>query len=113
MQVLSAPELSTAIKDASKKQLRKNSRHLWRGVYSVIAGAGPAHAVHFATYEFFKEKLNHRFSQNIKLKAPGSSFEISSQLIASGTAGAIATFSHDFLMTPFDGKLWGFFMYLR
>jgi hypothetical protein len=30
---------------------------------------------------------------------------VSDQLIASGTAGAIATLAHDSLMTPFDGKL--------
>ncbi|KAI7897310.1 mitochondrial carrier domain-containing protein [Mucor mucedo] len=102
MQVLTAPELTTVIKDASQKQLRKKSRHLWRGVYSVIAGAGPAHAVHFATYEFCKEKLSDQLSLNTKLRAPGSTFEISNQLIASGTAGAIATFAHDFMMTPFD-----------
>lgn len=30
-------------------------RALWRGVSSVILGAGPAHAVHFGTYEAIKE----------------------------------------------------------
>jgi solute carrier family 25 (mitochondrial iron transporter), member 28/37 len=30
-------------------------RALWRGVSSVIMGAGPAHAVHFGTYETIKE----------------------------------------------------------
>lgn len=30
-------------------------RALWRGVSSVIVGAGPAHAVHFGTYEAMKE----------------------------------------------------------
>ena len=30
-------------------------RVLWRGVGSVIVGAGPAHAVHFGTYEAVKE----------------------------------------------------------
>jgi solute carrier family 25 iron transporter 28/37 len=30
-------------------------RTLWRGVASVIMGAGPAHAVHFGTYEAVKE----------------------------------------------------------
>jgi hypothetical protein len=30
-------------------------RTLWRGVSSVILGAGPAHAVHFGTYEAVKE----------------------------------------------------------
>ena len=32
-------------------------RALWRGVTSVIMGAGPAHAVHFGTYEAVKELL--------------------------------------------------------
>jgi solute carrier family 25 iron transporter 28/37 len=30
-------------------------RTLWRGVTSVIVGAGPAHAVYFGTYEVVKE----------------------------------------------------------
>ena len=30
-------------------------RALWRGVSSVIMGAGPAHAVHFGAYELVKE----------------------------------------------------------
>jgi solute carrier family 25 iron transporter 28/37 len=30
-------------------------RTLWRGVASVIMGAGPAHAVQFGTYEAVKE----------------------------------------------------------
>jgi hypothetical protein len=30
-------------------------RALWRGVSSVILGAGPAHAVHFGMYEAMKE----------------------------------------------------------
>jgi len=32
-------------------------RTLWKGVSSVILGAGPAHAVHFGTYEFIKELM--------------------------------------------------------
>jgi len=30
-------------------------RALWRGVWSVVLGAGPAHAVHFGTLEAVKE----------------------------------------------------------
>jgi solute carrier family 25 iron transporter 28/37 len=33
----------------------EGARTLWRGVASVIAGAGPAHAVYFGTYELVKE----------------------------------------------------------
>ncbi|KAG2230220.1 hypothetical protein INT48_002090 [Thamnidium elegans] len=101
MQVLSSLDKTTIIKDASTIQLKKQSRHLWRGVYSVIAGAGPAHAVHFATYEYCKEKINKHLSQNTNLRTV-SSLGISNQLIASGVAGGIATLAHDFLMTPFD-----------
>ncbi|KAJ2363248.1 Fe(2+) transporter, partial [Coemansia sp. RSA 2607] len=32
-------------------------RSLWRGVMSVVLGAGPAHAVYFATYEQTKKVL--------------------------------------------------------
>ena len=32
-------------------------RALWRGVWSVVLGAGPAHAVHFGTLEAVKELL--------------------------------------------------------
>lgn len=33
----------------------EGTRRLWRGVASVIWGAGPAHAVYFGTYELAKE----------------------------------------------------------
>jgi asparaginyl-tRNA synthetase len=32
-------------------------RTLWRGLSSVILGAGPAHAVYFASYEAVKHRL--------------------------------------------------------
>lgn len=32
-------------------------RTLWRGVSSVVVGAGPAHAVYFATYESVKHSM--------------------------------------------------------
>ncbi len=32
-------------------------RTLWRGVSSVVVGAGPAHAVYFATYESVKNTM--------------------------------------------------------
>ena len=34
---------------------QEGGKRLWRGVTSVIAGAGPAHAVYFGTYEIAKE----------------------------------------------------------
>jgi solute carrier family 25 iron transporter 28/37 len=67
----------------------KSHRNLWRGVNSVVMGAGPAHALHFATYEFCKD----HFSDG------------GNHLIASGAAGACATLAHDSLLNPFDGQL--------
>ncbi|KAI0295945.1 mitochondrial carrier domain-containing protein [Russula brevipes] len=65
-------------------------RVLWRGVSSVILGAGPAHAVHFGTYEAIKELMggNREGSPNQWLSAP--------------FAGASATIASDALMNPFD-----------
>jgi solute carrier family 25 iron transporter 28/37 len=63
-------------------------RTLWRGVSSVVLGAGPAHALYFGTYEAIKEMTggnregHHVFSTSI--------------------AGASATIAHDALMNPFD-----------
>lgn len=68
-------------------------------------GAGPAHALHFATYEYCKEKFCYSLN-NAKFQST-----ISNQVIASSAAGAIATFAHDALMTPFDGKLYKFFFF--
>ncbi|KAG8929176.1 Fe(2+) transporter [Tulasnella sp. 418] len=63
-------------------------RALWRGVASVIMGAGPAHAVHFGAYEFVKELAGGN--------KPGH------QPIATAIAGAAATTANDALMNPFD-----------
>ncbi|KAG0182472.1 Fe(2+) transporter [Apophysomyces sp. BC1021] len=50
--VTSAPAMAAR---ASSDGFRAASRSLWRGVNSVVLGAGPAHALHFATYEYCKE----------------------------------------------------------
>jgi len=64
-------------------------RALWRGVSSVIVGAGPAHAVHFGTYEAVKELAGGN-------KGEGSHF------VATSVAGAASTIASDALMNPFD-----------
>lgn len=61
---------------------------LWRGVGSVIIGAGPAHAIYFATYE-----------QGKRLLLVG---EAARSPISVGLAGALATATSDAFMTPFD-----------
>lgn len=63
-------------------------RTLWRGVASVIMGAGPAHAVHFGTYEAIKEIAG----GNTGGHHPGATL----------FAGACATIASDALMNPFD-----------
>lgn len=57
-------------------------RVLWRGVSSVIMGAGPAHAVHFGTYEAVKELMggNREGSANQWLSARGSLFAVVPQV---------------------------------
>jgi len=63
-------------------------RALWRGVASVIAGAGPAHAVYFGTYEIVKDMT-------------GGNRE-GHQFLSTSVAGASATITSELFMTPFD-----------
>ncbi|KAG9010647.1 Fe(2+) transporter [Tulasnella sp. JGI-2019a] len=63
-------------------------RTLWRGVASVIMGAGPAHAVHFGMYEFVKDLAGGNKAGHHPL--------------ATSIAGAAATTANDALMNPFD-----------
>ncbi|KAI9433367.1 mitochondrial carrier domain-containing protein [Lactarius psammicola] len=65
-------------------------RALWRGVSSVIMGAGPAHAVHFGTYEAVKELTG------------GNQEGSAHQWLSAPLAGASATIASDALMNPFD-----------
>ncbi|KAL9051896.1 MAG: hypothetical protein Q9162_005734 [Coniocarpon cinnabarinum] len=64
-------------------------RTLWKGVSSVIVGAGPAHAVYFATYEAVKQSL-------------GGNEGSEHHPFAAATSGACATIASDALMNPFD-----------
>lgn len=64
-------------------------RSLWRGIGSVVMGAGPAHAIYFATYESVKHNL-------------GGNIGDEHHPFVSGFAGACATTASDALMNPFD-----------
>ncbi|KAI8338500.1 mitochondrial carrier domain-containing protein [Chlamydoabsidia padenii] len=91
MQVIQTAAASPSVVSSTlaiNQQVRMSSRNLWRGVNSVVLGAGPAHALHFATYEFCKEY----YGANRQGHHP----------LASAAAGATATFAHDALMNPFD-----------
>ncbi|KAI9735862.1 MAG: Fe(2+) transporter [Cirrosporium novae-zelandiae] len=63
-------------------------RTMYRGISSVILGAGPAHAVHFATYEAVKSFA-------------GGNGE-GAHPFAAALSGACATTASDALMNPFD-----------
>lgn len=65
-------------------------RALWRGVSSVILGAGPAHAVHFGMYEAVKDFTG------------GNREDNPNQWLSTSLAGASATIASDALMNPFD-----------
>jgi len=86
-------------------------RVLWRGVSSVILGAGPAHAVHFGTYEFVKEfaggktGANQPLTTSMLLPAWHMSMFLCTQSFPTVMAGASATIASDALMNPFDGEL--------
>lgn len=74
----------------NKISTAEGSLALWKGVQSVILGAGPAHAVYFATYEFFKSQLIDRRDYQTH------------QPLKTALSGTAATVAADFLMNPFD-----------
>lgn len=84
-------------------------RALWRGVSSVVLGAGPAHAVHFGTLEAVKELaggneagnqwLAHCTSSECIFCSPNTKYR------TLALAGGSATIASDALMNPFDGTL--------
>ncbi|RMZ91809.1 hypothetical protein DV736_g980, partial [Chaetothyriales sp. CBS 134916] len=93
MQVInpSAGGIYTGISNAVSTIARlEGLRTLWRGVSSVIVGAGPAHAVYFGTYEVVKEL------------AGGNKQDGKHHPVAAAASGAAATIASDALMNPFD-----------
>ncbi|PWN87423.1 putative MRS4-protein of the mitochondrial carrier family [Acaromyces ingoldii] len=91
MQVLSATPTATytgVAQALSRISSLEGARALWRGVASVIMGAGPAHAVYFGTYEAVKDftggnRAGHQFA-------------------STAFAGASATIASEIFMNPFD-----------
>ncbi|GME68829.1 unnamed protein product [[Candida] boidinii] len=73
---------------------------LWRGVSSVITGAGPAHAVYYMVFESTKTTLCNNLISNRKTNNNLVTDE-KHPLIAS-ISGIAATITSDALMTPFD-----------
>uniref|UniRef100_A0A1B6CQ11 Mitoferrin n=1 Tax=Clastoptera arizonana TaxID=38151 RepID=A0A1B6CQ11_9HEMI len=59
----------------------------YRGIGTLLIGAGPAHAVYFTSYEFVKHKM--------------TNLGINNQIVYS-SAGCVASVIHDAIMTPAD-----------
>ncbi|WWD20030.1 hypothetical protein CI109_104503 [Kwoniella shandongensis] len=83
------PQLNTIMQHVRSISTTEGLRSLWRGVASVILGAGPAHAAHFGMYEFVREISGGR----------GDGW---GGVAGTAVAGAAATISSDALMNPFD-----------
>ncbi|WWC65555.1 uncharacterized protein I303_108173 [Kwoniella dejecticola CBS 10117] len=83
------PQLNTIMQHVRSISTTEGLRSLWRGVASVILGAGPAHAAHFGMYEFVRE-------------ISGGRGEGWAGVAGTALAGAAATISSDALMNPFD-----------
>ncbi|CCK73603.1 Fe(2+) transporter NDAI_0G06200 [Naumovozyma dairenensis CBS 421] len=84
------PPAKNIISQISKISTAEGSFALWKGVQSVILGAGPAHAVYFATYEFWKSYLIK--DEDLETHQP----------LKTAFSGAMATVASDALMNPFD-----------
>ncbi|KAI0542428.1 mitochondrial RNA-splicing protein MRS3 [Xylaria digitata] len=92
MQIIN-PSAGTVYKGMIQSTMRIASgegfMNLWRGMSSVVVGAGPAHAVYFATYEAVKHLM-------------GGNKTGTHHPLAAATSGACATIASDALMNPFD-----------
>ncbi|KAI0848691.1 mitochondrial RNA-splicing protein MRS3 [Daldinia vernicosa] len=93
MQILNSAEANAVYKGMVQSTMRIASGEgvlkLWRGMSSVVVGAGPAHAVYFATYEAVKHLMG---GNRAGVHHP----------LAAATSGACATIASDALMNPFD-----------
>ncbi|GLC46405.1 hypothetical protein PLESTM_001867900 [Pleodorina starrii] len=79
----------SSLREVTRTVLAKDGvAGLYRGVGAVAAGAGPAHALHFAIYEWAKQGLGgHREGLHP---------------LETAAAGCVATVVNDALMTPVD-----------
>ncbi|KAA8908532.1 hypothetical protein TRICI_004750 [Trichomonascus ciferrii] len=90
MQVAKTANIYSGIVNAvTKISSTEGAASLWRGIGSVIVGAGPAHAVYFGVYEIVKNRL-------------GGNADHHHHPIVTSIAGASATTTSDALMNPFD-----------
>ncbi|BEJ11754.1 hypothetical protein CspHIS471_0202140 [Cutaneotrichosporon sp. HIS471] len=81
--------MTTFTQHFNSARLGEGVKSLWRGVGSVILGAGPAHAAHFGMYEFVRE-------------IAGGHADGWKGVAGTAVAGASASITSDALMNPFD-----------
>lgn len=103
MQILTPSSPQAAYSSLSQALSRilttEGFRSLWRGVSSVVLGAGPAHAIYFSVYEKAKEaKIGSAFLES----AVGKD---GARHAGHAMAGICAVVAHDAFMNPFDGAL--------
>lgn len=118
MQTLKIKSTDGIISSFSRISAAEGAFALWRGVSSVVLGAGPAHAIYYLVFESTKTSLcNHLLNDsshqhpNFENDTPNinninniSGFIVTNEkhpLIAS-LSGVAATMTSDALMTPFD-----------
>ena len=91
LQNLNRPKLSQSLLQSMRKVVStEGAKSMWKGLSSVVVGAGPAHALYFGAYEQSKNALTSidTFSHNH---------------LSHAGAGIIAAVFHDGFITPFDG----------
>ena len=86
---------------------REGARGLYSGVGAVAAGAGPAHALYFASYEAAKEAFvkfggGESEGEGGGGESNGGENSAAATATAAAAAGAVATLASDALMTPAD-----------
>ena len=93
LQSLNKPQLRISIYQNLKRLVTaEGAKSLWKGLSSVVVGAGPAHALYFGAYEQSKSIL--------------TKIDTTTHMhMSHATAGVIAAVLHDGFITPFDGKL--------
>ncbi|KAI9221619.1 mitochondrial carrier [Blastocladiella britannica] len=88
-----APVYTGTIQALTRISATEGMRALWRGVSSVVVGAGPAHALYFGVYEQCKLAA---------VRVSGAEDERNIPALWAALAGASATVVQDALMNPFD-----------
>ncbi|OAJ36469.1 hypothetical protein, variant [Batrachochytrium dendrobatidis JEL423] len=90
MQFFSSTQLySTLVQSVARVYTTEGFGALWRGMSSVVLGAGPSHALYFSVYEHFKG-IFHTWDNTTH------------QHMSHAAAGVMATIAHDGFATPFD-----------